>query len=43
MQLLRREATRAILEAKDHTLNNMYSGTIEGLVALGNINQTVIF
>ena len=43
MQLLRREATRAILEAKDHTLNNMYSGTIVGLVALGNINQTVIF
>ena len=27
MQLLRREATKSYIRAKDHTLNNMYSGT----------------
>ena len=42
MQLLRKEAARAIFEAEDHTLHNMYSGTIDGLVALGNMKQTVI-
>ena len=42
MQFLRKEATRAILESDNHTLNNMYSGTIDGLVALGDITQKVI-
>lgn len=42
MQLLRKEATKAILKSKDHTLNNIYSGTIDGLVALGDTNQKVI-
>lgn len=41
-QLLRQESTRAILMSGDHTLHNMYSGTIEGLVALGD-QQIKIF
>lgn len=37
-QLLRKKSTEAILKSKNHTLHNMYSGTIEGLVALGDKN-----
>lgn len=41
-QFLRKEAAKAIFESGNHTLNNMYSGTIEGLVALGD-QQVKIF
>lgn len=35
---MRKEAARVIFESGNHTLNNMYSGTIEGLLALGDKN-----
>ena len=35
-QFMRKEATEAILKSENHTLHNMYSGTIQGLVALGD-------
>lgn len=38
-QLMRQESAKAIMESADHSLNSMYSGTIEGLVALGDIKQ----
>ena len=38
LQLMRKEAARVIFESGNHTLNNMYSGTIEGLLALGDKN-----
>lgn len=41
-QLLRKEAAQAILESGNHTLHNMYSGTINSLVALGD-KQTKLF
>lgn len=39
MQYMRNEAAKAILEAEDRSLNNMYSGTIQGLVSLGDTAQ----
>ena len=41
LQFLRKEAARVILESGNHTLHNMYSGTIEGLVALGDVKAKV--
>lgn len=41
-QLLRQESAKAIFESGNHTLHNMYSGTIDGLVALGD-EHTKIF
>ena len=39
MQYMRNEAAKAILEAEDRSLNNIYSGTIQGLVSLGDTAQ----
>ena len=39
MQYMRKEAANAIFQAEDHTLNNMYIGTIQGLVSLGDTTQ----
>ena len=38
---LRREAAKAIMKSENHSLHNMYSGTIDGLVALGDIKQSL--
>lgn len=41
VQYLRKEAVNAIMKSGNHTLNNMYSGTIEGIVALGDKEQNL--
>lgn len=38
-QFMRKEAANAIFLSNNNTLHNMYSGTIEGLVALGNVGM----
>ena len=38
-QYMIKEAVNAIFQAEDHTLNNMYIGTIQGLVSLGDTTQ----
>lgn len=41
VQYLRSEAVKAIMKSENHSLHNMYSGTVEGLVALGDIKQSL--
>ena len=41
VQYLRKEAVNTIMKSGNHTLNNMYSGTIEGIVALGDKQQNL--
>ena len=35
---MRKEAMKAIMATQNNTLHNMYAGTIEGLVALGDVD-----
>lgn len=39
VQYMRREAVNAIMQSQNHSLNTMYSGTIEGVVALGKTDE----
>jgi hypothetical protein len=42
MLYLNQEAAEAIMKSDNHTLNNMYTGTIDGLVALGDTAKSVV-
>lgn len=42
MQFMRKEAANAIMKSENQTLHNMYSGTMKGLVALGD-DQIAMF
>lgn len=42
VQMLRKESVEAALSLNDHTLHNMYSGTIDSVVALGD-KEAILF
>lgn len=41
LQNMRKESVRAIIESQNHSLHNMYAGTINGLVALGDETEVL--
>ena len=41
LQLLRKESMIVIMKSENNSFNNLYTGTIDGLVALGDTNAVL--